>query len=57
MAKEIYPVKISHNDIVGKKLDPDEEVELTITAYFNYKEQAKKVNVPYQINILASSIK
>lgn len=56
-AKQIYPVKITHNDIVGKKLDPDEEVELTITAYFNYKETAKKISVPYQINIIASSVK
>ena len=54
-AKNIYPVKISHNDIIGEVLEPDQEVVLTVVAYFNYKEQAKKITIPYQISILAAS--
>lgn len=55
-ANEIYPVQISHNDVVGKEINPGEEITLTVLAYYNYKAQYNLIQVPYQISLLASSI-
>lgn len=55
-ANEIYPVQISHNDIVGKKVNPGEEITLTILAYYSYKAQQVPIQIPYQISLLASSV-
>lgn len=53
-ANEIYPVKITHNNIVGKTLKPNEEINLNIVANFNYKEKEKTTKIPYQISILTA---
>lgn len=52
-SKNIYPIKISHNDIVGKVLEPDEEIELNVVAYFSYKAKPINKKAIYQISILA----
>ena len=54
-AKQIYPVEIKHNNIIGKVLAPGEETELNVAATFNYKELPKVVTAPYQITILTKS--
>lgn len=55
-ANSIYPVKISHNNIVGKILEPGEEVELTITAIFDYNAlQPQTFKIPYQLSIITKS--
>lgn len=51
----ISPVKISHNNIVGKILEPGEEIELNIIVIFDYNSLAKDVKVPYQLSIIAKS--
>lgn len=54
-ATKIYPVKITHNDIKNKVLEPGEEIELTVIAYFNYKESPKNINVPFKISIISQT--
>lgn len=54
-ALNIYPVKISHNDIAGKILSPGEEIELNITAAFDITAQPLDVKVPYQLSIITKS--
>lgn len=54
-ATSILPVKISHNSISGKVLDPGEEVDLTIIAMYDYNATSSPVTVPYQLSILAKS--
>ena len=53
-ANEIYPVKISHDTISGKKIKASEKIEFNIVAYFNHKQKAKNVKFPYQISILST---
>lgn len=52
----ISPVTITLSDIKGKKLKPDEEIELKIVVYYNpsSKEVIKK-NIKYKIGIIARS--
>lgn len=54
-ALSIYPVKISHNDITGKVLQPGEEIELNIIATFDVTAQPVDVKVPYQLSIITKS--
>ena len=54
-ANSILPVKISHNNIVGKILPPGEEIELNIIAMFDYNAPQTSVKIPYQISIIARS--
>lgn len=53
-AQEIYPVKVTHNDIVGKILKPNDEIELNVVVYFNQKQKAQNIKFPYQISILST---
>lgn len=54
-ASSIQPVKISHNNIVGKILSPGEEVELNIIAIFDHNAPPTPITIPYQISIIAKS--
>lgn len=51
-ALNIYPVKISHNDIIGRILSPGEEIELNIVAIFDTTAEPIDVKVPYQLSII-----
>ena len=53
----ISPVKITHNNIIGKVLQPNEELELNIIATFDFNSQPINIKVPYQLSIIAKSIK
>ena len=54
---KIYPCKISMNNIVGKTLNPGEEVKINITAnYQNSNRKAKGINIPYEISILTQIV-
>lgn len=55
IANTIFPVTISHNNIVGKVLEPGEEVELNIIAMFDYNSLPVDVKIPYQLSIIAKS--
>ena len=54
-ANNILPVKISHNNISGKVLLPNEETELNIIAIFEYNSMPSNMKIPYQISILTQS--
>jgi hypothetical protein len=54
-SKSIYPVVISHNDIVGSKIMPKQELTLVIKATFDSKQIAINRNINYQISILVSA--
>lgn len=56
IAQTILPVKISHNNIIGKTLEPEEEVELNIVAIFDYNALPMDMKIPYQLSILTKSI-
>lgn len=56
VAQTILPVKISHNNIIGKTLEPEEEVELNIVAIFDYNALPMDMKIPYQLSILTKSI-
>ena len=56
-AQKIYPVKISHDDINGKKIAAGEEIELKVVAYLNSVNKELALEIPYQINILTEMIK
>lgn len=52
---EIYPVEITHMDIVGKVLEPGESVDLTIAA--SYKPTATIIpkTINYQLSVISES--
>ncbi len=53
----IYPCKITMNNIIGKTLNPGEEVKLNITAnYQNSNKKSKGINIPYEISILTEIV-
>lgn len=56
-AGSIYPVTISHNDVIGKILKPGEEVELNVIAIFDYNALPVDVKIPYQLSIIAKTPK
>lgn len=53
-AQEIYPVKVTHNDIIGKTIKPKEKIELNVVVYFNQKQKAQSIKLPYQISVLST---
>ncbi len=54
---KIYPCKITMNNIVGKILNPGEEVKLNITAnYQNSNKKSKGINIPYEISLLTQIV-
>lgn len=55
LSKSIYPLKITHNDIVGKVLEPDEEITLNISVIFNHKAEALTKTINYGISLLTKS--
>lgn len=55
LSKEIYPLKITHNDIVGKVLDPEEEITLNISVIFNHNAAPLTKSLNYGISLLAKS--
>ena len=53
----IYPCKITMNNIVGKILNPEDEVKLNITAnYQNSNRKSRGINIPYEISILTEIV-
>ena len=54
---KIYPCKISMNNIIGKVLNPGEEVKLNITANYQPSNiKSKGINIPYEISILTEIV-
>ena len=53
----IYPVEISHLDIVGKILEPGEQLELTIVASYKPTVTPQTKNINYQLSVIAKSYK
>ncbi len=51
----IYPITITHNDISGKVLEPDEELEIKLVVKYTPAANIGQVTIPYQMTILASS--
>jgi len=52
---ELYPIQITYDDIDGKVLNPNDEVELVVS--INYGNGLSKYNkIPYEISILTSSL-
>ena len=55
--KSIYPAVISHNSIDGHILAPGEEISINISFQYLDTPNPLTINIPYQINILASASK
>jgi len=51
----IYPITITHNDLDGKILEPEDELEIKLVASYNIGNNVGQVTVPYQITVLATS--
>lgn len=54
-ASTIYPVTISHNDVIGKVLNPGDEIELNILAIFDYNTMPVDIKIPYQLSIIGKT--
>ncbi len=52
----LYPITITHNDLKGKVLSPEDELELRIVVTYNQGKNVGQVSVPYQMTVLASSV-
>lgn len=55
LAKTISPVRLTHNDIVGKVLEPGEELTLSVSAIFDYKAESETKKISYQITLITAS--
>ena len=56
LAKTIFPVRLTHNDIVGKVLEPGEELTLSVSAIFDYKAESETKKISYQITLITASV-
>lgn len=52
----IDPVTISYNDIVGRELKPQEELELKITIYYNPSTISGSRNFNYKLGLITESV-
>lgn len=57
LKKQIDPVSISINDVVGKVLQPGEETRLKVVAIYNKTNNITSKEISYQLSILASTPK
>lgn len=55
-ANSIYPIILNHNDIKNQKLNPGEEIKLTITVQFANSGVSINKTVPYEVSILTSCV-
>lgn len=55
-ATSISPVKVNHPMIENKVLQPAEELKIKVIVTYEMSNTAVKINVPYQITILATSL-
>ncbi len=51
----IDPVMINQNDIIGKILEPNEEIKLKITAIYKIGKTTTAKKIPYQITLIAAT--
>lgn len=52
----IYPITITHNDLSGKVLEPDEQLQIKLVVSYMPKGNIGQVSIPYQLTVLASSV-
>lgn len=52
---EDYPINIKYNNIIGKILEPGEEIELNILASFSQVGIPQDINIKYELNLIAKS--
>lgn len=57
MSSKISPVKIEHNNIVGRVIKPEEEIDLTVKAIYGQTPTPTTKSINYQISILTSEVK
>lgn len=55
IAKTISPIKISHNDLSDKVLNPEEELEIKLVATYTSEGNIGQMIVPYQLTLITSS--
>ncbi len=55
--QSILPLSISHNDVIGEVLQPQEEIELTITAIYNPTTSITSKTIDYQLSVIATTPK
>ena len=55
MQKTIDPITISHTDLIGKVLKPNDEVELVVQANYNESTINIKKNVKYQLSLITAT--
>ncbi len=56
--KEIAPISITHTDIVGKVLQPNDEIQLKVLAVYNNSKEKTALTtkkVDYQLTLIAAS--
>lgn len=54
-AQKIAPVVITHNDIIGKILEPKEETELKVVATYTNTTDITPKKISYQLNLVCAS--
>lgn len=56
IASTIAPIKITHNDLTNRTLEPEEEFEITLVVSYQPTANAGQVTIPYQMTLVTSSI-
>lgn len=51
----ISPITITHNDLDGKTLEPEDELEIKLVVSYNIGNNVGQASIPYQMTILATS--
>ena len=55
LSKKIEPITITHSDVIGKILQPGEEIELKVSASYNVSSINIKKNVDYQLALITAT--
>lgn len=54
-ASEIYPVTITHSDIIGKVIEPGEERVIKLMVLYNQSQIKKTKEISYNLSLIAAS--
>lgn len=55
VAKTIFPIKITHNDLSNKVLQPEQELEIKLVTTYTTEANVGQMIIPYQLTLVTSS--
>lgn len=55
LRESISPITITHNELDGKVLEPEDELEIKLVISYNVGQNVGQVSIPYQMTVLATS--